>query len=470
MMQSEVTNSPPLSLIPKSIYKAPPLKPWDPSEAHNYLLVPGSGAKLKVPVGGQMHIDPDAMAGGAQVSARFPADSKKLSEQELDPYFINFELSIKDLEQHLKGPMEQTNRRLITHLRSLATDLYELGSRYNAFALTDHSMERAVERVGQAADNSYVATSELYATLEASFAEPMRENAQFASVVRSVLRFRDLKRVQQDMVNEEFAKRKRLLGQLEASEAEARRIDQYLSSSQIQASPRRASTSAGEPTRHQREGSEDAESIDSDFPPTHGVQAAPSAKQGAPERAPAPTHRKVPSGNSITNKVFSTIRHAFQGVADVDPERNRRDTIGKTREAISQLEKAQGAAAQDVKDASASTLQDLKRFQAEKEDDLRRYMVSLGCGPWSTWRPVRLLTRSNSWRTPKHRSTGPDRTRERGRKQKPRSRRSRITRRAAPRLLLEVVGWKLTRLTPCRTTAAVVVHAPSRHTRTKVGR
>jgi hypothetical protein len=87
----------------------------------------------------------------------------------------------------------------------------------------------------------------------------------------------------------------------------------------------------------------------------------------------------VPSGNSITSKIFAPIRHAFQGVADVDPERNRRDMIGKTRESIIQLEQAQGVAAQDVKDASASILQDLKRFQREKEDDLRRYMVSCSC-------------------------------------------------------------------------------------------
>jgi hypothetical protein len=83
----------------------------------------------------------------------------------------------------------------------------------------------------------------------------------------------------------------------------------------------------------------------------------------------------VPSSNSITNKIFGPIRHAVQGVVDVDPERTRRDTISKTRESIEQLEQAQVASAQDVKDASASVLRDLKRFQREKEDDLKRYMV-----------------------------------------------------------------------------------------------
>jgi hypothetical protein len=60
----------------------------------------------------------------------------------------------------------------------------------------------------------------------------------------------------------------------------------------------------------------------------------------------------------------------------VDPERTRRDLIGKTRESIGQLEHAQQASEKDVRDASSGILKDLKRFQAEKEDDLRRYMVS----------------------------------------------------------------------------------------------
>jgi hypothetical protein len=96
-----------------------------------------------------------------------------------------------------------------------------------------------------------------------------------------------------------------------------------------------------------------------------------------PERsASVPSHKKLPSGNSITNKIFGPIRHAVQGVVDVDPERTRRDTIGKTRESIGQLEQAQVVSERDVKDASADILKDLKRFQLDKEDDLRRYMVS----------------------------------------------------------------------------------------------
>ncbi|KAI2612530.1 uncharacterized protein GGS25DRAFT_475805 [Hypoxylon fragiforme] len=384
---NEVLHSHPIASIPKSIMKAPPLDTANPTPAHSYLPVPASSARLKTPVNqppGPVFDSAGTVA--SQLLRRFPPEAHSLNEQELDPYFITFEASIKELEQALMGPMEKVNRRTLNHLSSLSTDLSDLGAKFNAFALSEPSpsLAAAIERVGQAADSSYIATEELSSSLGASFAEPMRESAQFAGVVRNVLRYRILKRVQQELANEELVKKKALLEQLETSEAEAKRIDQYLSSSQQfgggnQAHPPRRSSSMKETsTHHYRDGSEDTASIDSDFPPTHAdVSAAPSARMGFPERsASISNHKKAPSGNSITNKIFGPIRHAIQGVADVDPERTRRDAIGKTRESIEQLEQAQVAAEQDVKDASASILQDLKRFQSEKEDDLKRYMLA----------------------------------------------------------------------------------------------
>lgn len=381
---NEVLHSHPIASIPKSIYKAPPLDTANPTQAHSYLPIPAASAKLKVggAAGSQANLESSMYGSSGHVGSRFPPESSNLSEQELDPYFSSFESSIKELEQLLTGPMEKVNRRTLSHMSSLASDLSELGARYNAFALSEQapSLGPAIERIGQAADSSYIATEELASSLGSSFAEPMRESAQFAGVVRSVLRYRILKRVQQEMTNDELEKKRSQLDQLERSEAEARRIDQYLSGSQ-QIQPPRRSTSVKEPSpsRHRRDGSqEDTASIDSDFPPTHGdFSSAPSAKNGPPERSSSsPGHRKAPSGNSITNKIFGPIRHAVQGVVDADPEKTRRDTITKTRDSIVQLEQAKLESAQDVQDASASVLKDLKRFQREKEDDFKRYMLA----------------------------------------------------------------------------------------------
>ncbi|KAM0346856.1 hypothetical protein ACHAPU_005196 [Fusarium lateritium] len=373
---SEVLHSHPVASIPKSILKAPPLNPANPSPAHNYLPIPAASAKLKTVAGTNHDHSSGHIQAGPHAFGRFPPEGHNLGEQELDPYFISYESSIKELEQLLTGPMEKVNRRTLSHLSSLAADLCELGSVYNAFAVSEQapSLGPAIERIGQAADLSYIATEELSGSLGASFAEPMREHAQFAGVVRSVLKYRVLKRVQQDLTTEELNKKRALLDQLEQSEAEARRIENYLSSSQQISPPPKRSTSLKEPSSHQRrEGSqEDTESIDSDF-----ASHTPSASQGLPERSTsAPSHKKMPSGNSITNKIFGPIRHAVQGVVDVDPERTRRDLIGKTRESIGQLEQAQVISERDVREASASVLKDMKRFQKDKEDDLRRYMLA----------------------------------------------------------------------------------------------
>ncbi|KUL90716.1 hypothetical protein ZTR_00004 [Talaromyces verruculosus] len=397
---SEVLHSHPASSVPKNNLKAPPLDPANPTPAHAWLPVPSASAKLRsssttstsgTPTSPSEYSQTPSTAAhstpGVQVLGRFPPTSKTLSEQDLDPYFINFEASTRELELLLQGNIEKVNRRTLSHLSSLSADLMELGARYNGFSLSEQSptVAAAIERIGQAADTSYIETEELSAALGANFAEPMRESAQFASVVRSVLRYRVLKRVQEEMTRDELAKKKALLESLERSEQEAKRIDQYLnqaaSTSTATRSSRSASassaTSSGQGEHDTSRTSEDTTSVDSDFPPTHGdISPQGSPSQANPYRDLPPAHRKSPSGNFVTNKLFGRISHAIHGFADVDPERTRRDQMGKTKESLVQLEQALRVSETDVKDASAGVLQDLKRFQKDKEEDLRRYMLT----------------------------------------------------------------------------------------------
>ncbi len=323
--------------------------------------------------------------------ARFPPNTDGMSEQELDEYFVAFEAASKELELLLTGPIEKVNKRTLTHLGQLSADFSELGARLNGFSLSElsASLSAAIERVGQAVDTSYLATEELANSMGATFAEPMRESAQFAGVVRQVLKYRVMKRVQQEMVVEELAKKRSQLEQLERSEAEAQRIEQYLASGGRPSTDIRRSTSSGrrdapyQPrnsmSKDDQHHHDDNASIDSDFPPTHDQSSPspPTAQQGvAPSDEYSTPAKKSGGGNFITNKIFGRISHAVHGLADVDPEKSRRDNIGKTRESIGHLEQAKLVSEQDVKDGSKGVLKDLKRFQGEKEDDLKRYMVS----------------------------------------------------------------------------------------------
>ncbi len=278
---------------------------------------------------------------GQQSFGRFPPSAEALSEQALDPYFVNFENLSRELETLLQGNMEKVNRRLLNHLSSYAEDLAELGARYNAFSLSEQSpsLAAAIERIGQAADSTYIETSSVSAALGENFAEPMRESAQFASVVRSVLRYRILKRVQQEMTKDELERKRLLLNSLERSEHEAQRIDRFLTNTaQSSLSPSQSTKRTAKPSSVRNNVDEthredDTASIDSDFPPIHSE--TPSASQGGPHAERQ--HRTSTSGSFVMHKILGRLNHAIHGIVDVDPERTRRDQISKTKESLTQV-------------------------------------------------------------------------------------------------------------------------------------
>ena len=338
--------------------RAPPLDPSNPKPAHQWLPIPTTSAKLKTSSKTSATGTPTSPPGqsymassaahtipGPQVFSRFPPTSQNLSEQDLDPYFNNFESSTRDLELLLQGNIEKVNRRTLTHLSALSTDMSELGARYNGFSLSEPSqtVATAIEKIGQAVDSSYIATEELSSTLGANFAEPMRESAQFAGVVRSVLRFRIMKRIQEEMTKDELYAKRQLLDSLERSESEARRIEQYLNSGGQQSGPppKRASSNASTRSIKSETGIQQPEadnaSIDSDFPPTHAdipSSPAPAGRGEQDSSTPSRTRSKSGSSGFVANKIFGRISHTFQGIVDVDPERTRRDHIGKTKESL----------------------------------------------------------------------------------------------------------------------------------------
>ncbi|KAL9111267.1 MAG: hypothetical protein Q9227_004346 [Pyrenula ochraceoflavens] len=392
-LQNEVVQMPPVSTIPKNNLKAPPLDPSNPSSGHNWLPIPSASAKLRSAStssgSGTSLAPPDSSAipstaahsiPGPQVFGKFPPTSQNISEQELDPYFVNFESSTRELEHLMQGSVEKTNRRTLEHLSKLSLDLADLGARYNGFSLSEPSqtVAAAIERIGQAVDTTYLATEDLTSSLGASFAEPMRESAQFAGVVRSVLRYRVLKRIQQEMTVDMLEKKRDLLLQLEASEREASRLEAYMSGSTMlpATTPKRntssssAKSASSPPSKPREHSPEETGSIDSDFPPTHGeTPASPSATQGNTDGPGSPRPQR--KGTADEAGPDGKDQGEFDtGEANRDPKWESAN--------IRQLEQALEVSEKDVKDASAGVLRDLKRFQREKEDDLRRYMIAYG--------------------------------------------------------------------------------------------
>jgi hypothetical protein len=354
------------------------LNPSEPTSAHQYLPIPSASAKLKI------NSSPPSTSHGNPPGnfGRFPPLNHNLAESELDPYFNNYETSTRAYEALLTGSIERVNRRILKRMQELSLDYHELGGRYNAWSLSESGdLASAIEKIGQAVDNTYIATRELASILGSSFAEPLRESAQFAGVVQKVLRYRVLKRIQEDMTRDLLSQKRSLLESLEKSEMEAQRIEHYLHGGSHSSSLRPSSDFTGSGGKDP-----EIESIDSaDFPPTHSETSPPppQRRKSTTTRSASsmPSHKKSSSysaasstSSNIFAKGFGKLNYAIHGIVDVDPERTRRDNIGKTRELLVQLEGAEKAVEKDVEEAGRAVLKDLRRFQAEKIKDMKNML------------------------------------------------------------------------------------------------
>lgn len=313
---SEVLSSPPISNLPKNILRAPPLNPSEPTSAHSFLPIPSSSAKVKT-----------------------SNDTTSFDEAESNA---------KEYEYVIAGGLEKVNRRIIKRYSDMASEYSDLGARLNAFSLEeDGSLANAIEKVGQSIDNSYISTEALVSALSRTFGEPLSESAQFALVVRTVLKYRRQKALQLEITKEELESKKAHLESLERSEIEAARINSYLS------------RDLGDSVNRSLEPNHD--SPNHAFPPTHADSDGNQAQK-----------KKITSGFKLPG--LSKLNNAIHGIMDVDPEATRRSNISRIREQIGQLEQALTVAETDVKDASESVSQELDRFQHTKEHDLKKIL------------------------------------------------------------------------------------------------
>lgn len=318
---SEVLNSPPLSLLPKNILKAPSHSPTDQNASPAYAALPNP-------------------------SAAHPLRNP-------DQRFLDSEVFTNKFSSHLSGPMEKVTRRTVKRWSDFAQDHSDLGAALNGFSLNEHGdLSSAIEKTGQAIDVTYISTTKLVQELEQNWAEPLNEYTQFASIIKKLLAYRHQKHVQYEMTQDALDTKRELLEELEKSEREARRLEEALG----QGKANGISASSTEDT----EGAQASDSAEE-----HSVPAHPGPN-------PARRRTKAP-GMGFLNALSYTLH----GMMDVDPEMARRNGITKTRETISQLEDALHLSAQDVKYSSSTIQADLDRFQRQKVADLREMAISM---------------------------------------------------------------------------------------------
>ncbi|KAI0675433.1 hypothetical protein C8Q78DRAFT_1181384 [Trametes maxima] len=332
---AEVLHSPPISLLPKNILKAPSHNPTDQSVALAYAALPNPSAAHPL---------------------RRP-----------DQRFLDSEVFTNKFAAHLSGPMEKVTRRTMKRWSDLAQDHAELGATLNGFSLNESGqLSVAVEKTGQAIDATYMSTTKLLQEFEQNWAEPLHEYTQFASIIKKLLQYRHQKHVQYEMTQEGLEARREQLDELEKSEREARRLEEALN--QGRASTVRASVSERTSTEGGAEG-EEAQEGESEPGPSHRQEESVYLP---PHPGPNPVKRRAPGMG-----LLSALSYTLHGMMDVDPETARRNSITKNKETISQLEDALHLAAQDLKYSSSTIQADLDRFQRQKVADLREMTISM---------------------------------------------------------------------------------------------
>ncbi|KAJ7880313.1 hypothetical protein B0H14DRAFT_2707385 [Mycena olivaceomarginata] len=322
---SEVLNSPPLSLLPKNILKAPSHNPTDQNASPAYAALPNP-------------------------SAAHPLRNP-------DQRFLDSEAFTSKFANHVSGPMEKVTRRTLKRWSDQAQDHADLGAALNGFSLHESGeLSGAIEKTGQAVDATYVSTTKLLQELEQNWAEPLHEYTQFASIIKKLLAYRHQKNVQYEMTQDALDSRREQLEELEKSEREARRLEQALGRGRVNSEPSGTSPPLGE-QGEENTSRQSQESQSAYLPPHPG---------------PNPSRRRAP-GMGLLNAISYTLH----GMMDVDPETARRNGITKTRENISQLEDALHLSAQDLKYSSSTIQADLDRFQRQKVADLREMAISM---------------------------------------------------------------------------------------------
>ncbi|KAG0365673.1 hypothetical protein BC939DRAFT_451365 [Gamsiella multidivaricata] len=329
-----------------------------------------------------------------------------------DPRFIDSEVFTQKFSNQLSGSMDRSQKKVLRKLKELADDNSELGATLNGFSLneSEHSpLGVAIERVGEAADSSFFATTDLMQALEIKVNEPLQEYIQYANIIKTILKFRHQKHIQSESTADQLEAKRSSLENLERMETEAKRIEDALKRERSLTS---GSTSAAEtPGRndvsHQHNPSADTHSVSEEVtftnepesistePPenaeSHNPYARTSSVSSNGNQDPTNPYAQLPPANPYTHthtppssnpkrrstrlNVFSALSHTIHGIIDVDPEATRRNNIGKTRDAIAQLEEQLETTNADLDKISRAVQGDLDRFQRQKIKDMKEILL-----------------------------------------------------------------------------------------------
>lgn len=238
----------------------------------------------------------------------------------------------------------------------MANDYAELGAVYNGFSLNETgAVANAIEKVGQAVDASYTETGQMVTSLEGEFAEPIQEHAQFAQIIKQVLKFRHMKHAQVESIENSLNNKKDTLDSLLRMENEAKRLEEAMTRERTIGAN---AVNVDEINQQEEEGENPYRTSSNSSSSTVRLDHRPANWGGGPM------------------KVISAVGHTLQNIIDVNPEATRRNQIGMSKDAMGVLQVALDITKTDLSTISTELQSDLDRFQTEKIQDMRDMLIA----------------------------------------------------------------------------------------------
>ncbi|KAI8320246.1 hypothetical protein GQ54DRAFT_263891 [Martensiomyces pterosporus] len=325
---TEVLHSPVITNLPKS-----PLHS-SPSRAPGSSINDGSNVQMP------------KIAATNSFAGDVPVPSTLAPIKNVEARWMDCELFTNKYANQFTGVVEKNESRIYRKLGELSADYAELGATLNGFSLLEQEHEllaAAIEKAGQAVDSSYIEINQLLGHLEAEVSEPVHEYAQYAAIIKQVLRFRMLKNLQTESVQEALVRQRAKLDGLLQADDEAKRLAQALETGNGAALPAAAGEGAG------------------------GRRNSSAPSFGA---------RLLRSPKVLGDGIMSRLTYALNGMMDVDPEQMRRNQIGRASDRISLLEEQLEMLSNDLVLVNTSTQDNLDRFQKQKVRELKATLIA----------------------------------------------------------------------------------------------
>ncbi|KAJ1959507.1 Sorting nexin, cytoplasm-to-vacuole targeting pathway/endosomal sorting [Dipsacomyces acuminosporus] len=362
---TEVLHSPIITNLPKSPLHSSPSR------------APGSsindGTNIQLP----------KIAATNSFAGDVPIPSTLSPIKNVEPRWMDCELFTNKYANQFTGLVEKSENKIYRKLGELSADYAELGATLNGFSLLEQEQEElaaAIEKAGQAVDSSYIEINQLLTQMEAEVSEPIHEYSQYASAIKQVLKFRLLKNLQAENVQEALIRQRVKLENLLQADDEAKRLAQALESSGHSATNntvRKDTPSLGPFPEAQRQQHHRAVSQSSTIATSsssnNNNNNNNSNNNGSTSSLGA---RLLRSPKVLGDGIMSKLTYALNGMMDVDPEQMRRNQIGRASDKISMLEEQLEMLSNDLVLVNTSTQDNLDRFQKQKVREMKGILIA----------------------------------------------------------------------------------------------